>query len=218
MTVLILVLSAMMKPYGDMLTTSQGTWDSVEHPQTRTLYYVGELKNVGRRTLEAFEYSLLQPWDYMARCHSSTYVHKKNLVDYCETQPTADVFQGLKVDCAVPFIWGGGHFLMSRDVIERFVQNKDKWDMNLMEDNAMSGVATALGIPLSPGRSATIHLQEMKIDGAKVCLCYNCSDAFGFEDWADIKKAHPSFYFRVKQDLMRHLDLEIFRKLHEHYD
>jgi hypothetical protein len=235
MKVLILVLSAMREPWGAMLNTALETWDSEPHSQTETLYYCGksseqskpglfyspnfdeELERISARTMEAFEHSLTLEWDLMARVHSSCYVHKQNLVNYCETQPTEGVMQGLMTGGPTPFLWGGGHYLFSRDVIKKFVENPDKWTPLVMEDVAMTNAAFALGIPITSGRSATICLVDWTIEGKKLCLCYNAAESFEFTDWADIRKAHPSFYFRCKQDLKRHLDLEIFHKLHEHY-
>lgn len=236
MKVLILVLSAMREPWCDMYSVGLDTWDKEEHPQAQTVYYFGkhgtltqtkhlffssqhdeELERVSARTLEAFEYSLGLEWDLMARVHSSCYVHKQNLVKYCETQPTEGVMQGLMTGGDQPFLWGGGHYLFSRDVIEKFVEQKDHWNLNVMEDNSMTNMANLLGIPITPGKSATICLTDWRIDGPKLCLCYNLAETFEFVDWADIHKAYPNFYFRCKQDLKRHLDLEIFRKLHEYY-
>lgn len=235
MKVLILVLSAMREPWGAMLSVSKETWDAENHPRTQTLYYCGkssgqapicdvffsptlseELGDVSSRTMEAFEHALKLDWDLMARVHSSCYVHKGNLVDYCETQPTKGVMQGLMTGGDKPFLWGGGHYLFSRDVIEKFVDNSDKWDFGLMEDMSMTGAAKALDVPITPGNSATIVLRDWTIDGDKLCLCYNLSETFEFIDWTDVKKANPNYFFRVKQDLKRHLDLEIMRQLKLH--
>lgn len=237
MKTLILVLSAMRDPWDKMLTTSKETWDAPDETRydTDVLYYCGksnlpatdrvffspnhdeELERVTARTLEAFEHSLNWDWQYMARCHSSTYVHKRNLAKYCETLPSKDVLEGLMTSGERPFLWGGGHYIISRDVIEKFVQNKGIWDMNVMEDVSMTRAAEKLGIPISPGKSATICLEDWTIEGKKLCLCYNLAETFEFTDWADIMKAYPNYFFRCKQDLKRYLDLEIFRKLKEYY-
>jgi len=239
--VLILVLSARRDPWGSMLDCSIATWDSVEHPQTETRYYVGELglqpvtspfrlplwsevwyspnlteslEDVSPRTMEAFEKSLELEWDFMARTHSSTYVHKRNLVEFCETLHRKNLLCGLMVGGDKPFMWGGGSFIMSRDVIEQFVANKERWNLNVMEDNGITELANELSIPLSGnGRMASIDEHPTRY----VVTTYGTGDGFTFTDWSDINKAQPHFYFRCKQDLQRHKDLEIFRKLHQHY-
>lgn len=209
------------------------TWDSEDHPQTRTLYYCGksdkyqsdsvvfyspqfdeELERVAPRTMEAYEHALTIPgWDFVARTHSSTYVHKRNLVDFCETLHRKNLLLGLLVTGERPFLWGGGSYIMSRDVIEGLVANKDKWNNNIMEDGSITDLANELGIPLSGnGRMASI---DQTADGYLVTT-YGIGEGFKFSDWNDINRAQPHYYYRCKQDLRRHEDLMIFRKLKQH--
>lgn len=235
MNVLILVLSARRDPWGSMLDCAIETWDSEDHPQTRTRYYCGKspcgrlsdgkvwyspeltesLEDVSPRTIEAFERALgLHDWDFMARTHSSTYVHKRNLVEFCETLHRRNLLCGLMVGGDRPFMWGGGSFIMSRDVIEQFVANKERWNLNVMEDNGITELANELSIPLSgTGRMASIDEHPTRY----VVTTYGTGEGFTFTDWSDINKAQPHFYFRVKQDLQRHKDLEIMRQLKRHY-
>lgn len=232
MTVLILVLSARREPWGEMMDCSMETWDAEVHPNTRTLFYCGksdrpstsevfyspehdeELERVSPRTIEAFEKSLSIPnWDFMARTHSSTYVHKRNLVDFCETLPRENLLSGLLVTGERPFLWGGGSYIMSRDVIEKFVENKSKWNTSIMEDNSLTDLANELKIPMSGnGRMASID----KIDNGYLVTTYGVGEGFTFTDWNDINKANPHYYFRCKQDMRRHEDLMIFRELKKH--
>jgi hypothetical protein len=110
-------------------------------------------------------------------------------------------------------MWGGGSYIMSRDVIEQLVAAKDKWNNGIMEDNALTYLANELGIPMSGnGRMASIdqHGDEY------VVTTYGIGQGFTFSVWAEINRAQPHFYFRCKQDLRRHEDLMIFRKLHKH--
>lgn len=212
---------------------SMETWDSEDHPQTRTIYYCGksdqqvcsfntfyspqydeELERVAPRTMEAYEKSLELEWDFMARTHSSTYVHKRNLVDFCETLPRWNLLSGLLVTGERPFLWGGGSYIISRDVIEQFVENKQHWNNNIMEDNSLTDLANQIGIPMSAnGRMASID----KHGDEYLVTAYGVGEGFTFTDWNDVKKMHPHYYIRCKQDLRRHEDLMIFRKLHEYY-
>lgn len=239
MNVLILVLSARREPWGELMDCSMETWDAEDHPQTRTLYYCGKsisnsayqcsrvlcpnifyspeltesLEDVSPRTIEAFEKSLEYDWDFMARTHSSTYVHKRNLVEFCETLPKENVLSGLLVAGERPFLWGGGSYIISRDVIEKFVENKSDWDRNVMEDNSITDMAKWLEIPMSGnGRMASID----KVENGYLVTAYGVGEGFTFTDWNDINKAQPHFYFRCKQDLRRHEDLMIFRELKKH--
>jgi len=231
MKVLILVLSARREPWGDMMNCSMDTWDAEHHPQTTTLYYCGksnepstdkvfysprfdeELERVTSRTLEAFEKSLEYEWDYLARPHSSTYLHKRNLVKFCDTLPKENIVCGIMTTGDKPFIWGGCHFLFSRDVIEKMVERKDRWNHNVMDDNSITEMVALLEIPVTHGRSATINMQD---DGSYLCLTYGHGENFVFTDFEDMNKADGHFFFRCKQDLRRHEDLRIFRELKKH--
>lgn len=235
MKVLILVLSAMRDPWGQMLNVGLETWDKEEHPQTHTMYYIGKhaypdpcintdrvfcsaahdesLEQISARTIEAFEYSLTLEWDFMARTHSSTYVHKRNLVEFCEMLPAENVLAGLLTTGLEPFLWGGGSYIISRDVIKKIVANTEKWNLEVMEDNALTNLARDLDIPFTPGRMASID--ELK-DGSWLVTKYGEGAGFRFWDWAAVSEIHPHYYFRCKQDHDRTKDLEIFRQLKRH--
>jgi len=114
-----------------------------------------------------------------------------------------------------PFLWGGCQYIFSRDVIEKFVANKDKWRTDVMEDSSITFMAEELGIPIeSKGRCASINLMP---DGSWLCFTYNHGENFVFTDWNDINKAQPHFFFRVKHDPDRSVDAKVMRLLHDHY-
>ncbi len=234
MKVLILVMSARREPWGALMDAQMETWDAEDHPQTETLYYVGkcptclqtsqvfsslefteELEDISPRTIEAFEKSLDYEWEYMARVHSSTYVHKDNLVKFCHTLPRHKVIRGVMTGGDKPFMWGGCHYIYSRDVIDSFVRNKDKWNTKVMEDGSITELCQKLDLPLtSEGWSATIDMDEQT--GIYTCLLYNHGESFTFYDFADISRAEGHFFFRCKQDLRRHEDVRIMRELKKH--
>jgi len=229
--VLILVLSARRDPWGNLMDASMETWDSEDHPQTRTIFYCGrsqnpstdkifysptrgeELEDVSPRTIEALEKAVSIPdWDYLARPHSSTYVHKRNLVKFCETLPKENVVCGCMTGGEQPFIWGGCHFLFSRDVIEGMVANKDKWNTNVMDDQSITLMVNLLGVPVMEAHSATVNMTP----NGYLLMVYGHGENFEFTDFSDINKAEGHFFFRCKQDLRRHEDVRIFRELHKH--
>lgn len=229
MKVLILVLSARRDPWDKLMDCQLETWDAEYYPQTWTLFYCGKsdqpstpkvfyspaltesLEDVSSRTIEAFEKALELEWDCLARPHSSTYVHKANLVKFCETLPATDVLCGVMTEGPTPFIWGGCHYVFSRDVIERMVAHKDQWNRTGdMEDQAITKMAERLSIPVTPGWSATINLGS-----PNVCLTYNHGDSFNFTDYVGIwDNLDGHFFVRCKQDLRRHEDVMIMRELH----
>lgn len=231
MKVLILVLSARRTPWASMMQTSMETWDAEDHPQAQTLYYCGKseqpstdkvfysqrfdesLEHIAPRTMEAYEEALKLDWDFLARTHSSTYVHKRNLVKFIETLPKENVLCGLLTTGEKPFLWGGGSFIMSRDVIEKFVASKHAWNLHVMEDNSTTDLANELGIPFTAGRMASINV---KPDGSYLLMAYGHGDNFESKDWADLKKIEGHHYMRCKHDPDRTVDLKIFRELHAH--
>lgn len=222
---LILVLSAIKHPYGAMLEKAMATWDSIHQPNTTTLYYVGNegpsgpkifrsihdehLHNIGRRTIEAYGHSLTIPgWTHLARPHSSCYVHKRKMAEYVDALPDTDVMYGLQANTVhgESFLAGCGHYIFSRDVITKLVEHKDKWDHTIMEDNAVSKLSQSIGIPWGKIRTCSLDRQ---LDGQWICMSYGSAHpGFTFTDFKDLDKT-DHFYFRVKQDLQRHIDLEL---------
>lgn len=207
------------------------TWDSISHPQTSTIYYVGRstesprpstlysahdehLHNMGWRTLEAYEFALNNcTFDYIARPHSSCYVHKRKLVEWIDTIPESNVFAGLETDFyGMPYLWGGGHYVISRDVIEKMIANKRIWDHTLMEDVAASKLATQLGIPFFKGKSCSINPANRGWD----CVAYNGEQpGFSFTNFDEVNKLDQHF-FRVKHDPDRNVDLQTMDLLFKH--
>lgn len=233
MKALILVMSARRSPWGALMDASRETWDSVNHPQAQTLYYCGKatgerldrvfysnlsehLHDLSARTIEALAHSLtIADWDFLARPNSSCYVHKVNLVGHLETLPTKGVMQGLVTTGFTPnFMWGGGQYIFSRDVVEKMVSNRHKWNDRLQEDEALSRLAVVSGIEMNgSGRLASI---DKTGDGSFRCLLYGGGESFEFTDFADIRKADGHFFFRVKQDHDRTQDVRIMRELFQH--
>ena len=241
-------MSSRRTPWGELMDTSMDTWDKIEHPDTLTMYYCGntpgpvgdnifyskisdDLDDLSSRTMEAFELALAIPdWEHMARPNSSCYVHKQNLVEHIQTLPKLGVLKALLTsgEPGVRFLWGGGQFIFSRDVVEKIVANKDIWRNDLMEDVAISRMAEALDISLDQGAMAcsinSIHdpsfihtsIQNNDFTGEYLCLCYGGADNFTFRNFSDMRKAEGHFFFRLKQDHDRSLDLTMMRELHKH--
>lgn len=233
MKVLILVLSALRDPWGDLMKCSMATWDAVEHPDTQTLYYCGgyesnwfkdervryssmvdSLENISPRTFEAFQWALeIEGWDYIARPNSSCYVHKGSLVKHCETLPKEGVIRGAWTGGSSDqgFLWGGGQYIISRDVVEKMVA-AGGWRDTLMDDEAITRSAQGVGVDMHQGcMFASI---DDKLDGSWSCMCYGWPiEAFTFTDFADLKKADGHFFFRVKQEHSRRLDEKLMREL-----
>lgn len=220
-TVLIYVLSAWRPPYDKMIDTAKATWDAEPLKHTLTWYYCGnpvgndgprvvsfdagaeDYNTIGRKNIMAYEWALGLQWDFMARVNASCYVHKRRLLDHVQTLPATGLIRGIcsapTPACGVnrPFMWGGGQFIISRDVIEAFVRKKDHWRHDVMEDVAMSELAQDLGFSLDcNGLVCSINRTS---DGDRL-ITYN-----GPED--------AQFFFRCKYDPDRNVDADIMRSL-----
>lgn len=235
--VLILVLASRKAPYSSLIQTAMDTWDAEPLEGTRTVYYCGgyngansdrlisfpildELMSVGKITLAAFAHALKHwPFDYLARPNISCYVRKKLLFEHCQELPDRGVIQGIMAlptnHCQVnrPFLWGGGQYIMSHDVVENLVGQQSKWRHDLMEDVAMSELAQDCGHSLSNGMMCSINKKDG--DGWNV-LAYNGKQGFDFSDWKDVSKADDQYFFRCKHDPDRSVDGMVMRLLKQH--
>lgn len=232
--ILILVLSANRTPWHAMMLKQQATWDSVKNENTRTVFYVGaeehayfdgemlhshndeSLESIGRRTVEALEWSLTQPWDFIARPHSSTYMHKRRLCEFVETLPDAPVIYGLETPgpLETPYLWGGGHYVLHRAAVEALVANKDQWNHRHMEDVSMSKLAQDIGIPFGKGRSVGIDWKPDMQSAS--CITYNgAKGGFDFTDFRALDALDDQFFYRCKHDPDRSMDLRTMDLLHQ---
>lgn len=218
--------------YKNLYMVSQETWNSIPHPRTRTRFYFGNpvqpntpdtsyfpyddnLANLGRITLGAYEQALQEPdWDFIARVNASCYVHKRLLADYVDTKPDHGVLCGLIADSGLgfPYLWGGGQYIISRDVVEKLVAGKDKWNHRMMEDGAVSKLALDLEIPVDgKGRACSINAVE---DGY-LCIAYRDGEqgGFRFKTYEEFAEQNDQFFIRVKHDPNRAEDLVRMRSL-----
>lgn len=217
-----------------MIQTAMETWDAEPLEGTRTVYYCGrptggntdrllsfdvtdELNFVGRITLAAFTHALKEwQWDYLARPNISCYVRKKALRTHCDGMVKRGVIEGIRAEptyhCQIqrPFLWGGGQFILSRDVVENLVGRQSKWRHTLMEDVAMSELARECGFDLGNGRMCSID--KNGDDGWNV-TAYNGKPGFHFTDWQDVAKADDQYFFRCKNDADRSVDADVMRLL-----
>lgn len=224
--ILILIISSQLEPYAKMIQTSLQTWDSINIEGVESIFYCGNpvkentdkiiyfpldesYATMGEKTLRAFEWALQnKEFDYIARVNSSCYVNKKELIKYIQNLPDKEVFAGIGVDSEPKWMWGGGQYIISKDVIELFINNKGLWNHAIMDDVAISYLANELNTPYTNGRACSID----KNSKGWTCLCYGES-SIEFIDFADMNKLDNQFFIRVKQDLNRNRDEFIMREL-----
>ncbi len=236
-TVLVFVLSSHTAPYGAMINTAMATWDAEPLDGTKTVYYCGkptgndtdriisfyvenELATIGKKTLMAFRHALQWPWDYLARPNASCYVHKRRLLEHCQNLPELGLISGVGSEphwaCGIkrPFLWGGGQFIFSRDVVVGLLANEAMMRHDIMEDVALSELARECGFDLDgTGRMCSIDKDGDK--GWNV-TAYGGKPGFHFSDWKDVAQADDQFFWRCKHDPDRNVDALVMRLLKEH--
>lgn len=237
-TGLIMVLSALQEPYYKLANTSQKTWDSEPVENMETIFYFGrsdkknsdttiycpvdeDFFNIGYKNFYAFKWALeYKKWDYMIRPNASCYVHKTRLLNYIQTLPESNVYAGLRVCSVQPnYIWGPC-IIMSRDVVSKIVDNTDKWNHSLIEDQAMSYVVHELNIPYMTGPQTGLGICaiEQCQDDKKWRLISYLNSGYSFSDFRELQNDKDHFLFRCKhesdRDIDTHIMYQLFNNLH----
>ena len=229
--VLILVISADVHPYEEMINTSLKTWDSIEVPNCETIFYCGQsnkkdtdkviylpikdgLFQMGYKTILALEWALRnKEFDYIARVNSSCYVRKDLLVDHCQALPTENLMQGLVTESCygIDYCWGGGQYIISRDLVKQVVTHKSLWNHKIIEDVSISDLITRIGVPLNgDGNAYSIN----KTDNGWSAFVYGVGENMEFTDFSDLKQLESQYFIRVKQDGNRPMDKIVMENLY----
>jgi len=97
-------------------------------------------------------------------------------------------------------------------VVKALVVNASRWNHKFMEDQSMSWLVRDLGIPWDTnGKACSVNVVP---DGVSV-FPYGPGTVGGEgKTLADIPEDRFQHFIRVKQDLKRHLDIEIMKELH----
>lgn len=228
MKVLILTIGCQLPPWDVMPATSLNTWDKVEVENVDTVYYFGNpvkentdkfiyfpieegYSNMGYKMIEALDWCLKnKEFDFLCRVNSSCYVDKKKLIEYVSGLPEKELFAGGVVAASEnnpAWCWGGLQFVMSKDVVQGIIKNKDYWDHTKMDDVATSYLVTKIGVSFTNGIGCSID----KTDNGWRCLSYGC-ESIEFTDFNDVKRLGHHFY-RVKQDGNREMDAYLMNEL-----
>ncbi len=228
--VLILVVSVQAPPFGKMIETSLRTWDSIDVDGVETVFYCSRPKlqntekiiyidvdesyfTMGYKMHAAFDWALAnKEFDYIARVNASCYVDKKQLIAQVQDMADSNLFSCLEV-AATPteqkWSWGGGQFILSRDVVEQIIKHRNLWNHSIMEDKALGHLMNLLSIPYTRGKACSID----KLEGDKWrCLCYD-AESFEFTDFADVALKSKNYFYRVKQDYDRNMDEYVMNEL-----
>ncbi len=114
---------------------------------------------MGHKTIKAMEWILSNSnFDFLFRTNTSSYFSEERLSNYIKenfTKPEK-VYAGLihttndKEGKEITFASGSG-FILSRDVVESIVQNKNLWDHDYWDDVSLAIVMNKLNVPVSKG-------------------------------------------------------------------
>lgn len=162
--VIILVLSHYEEPYVMLENCIKQTWAKHNSDNVNVIFYHGGaeeevkddkiitnypegLHNIGYKTIRAFEILLQNNnFDYIFRTNSSSYVNIERLVEYLDDKPLDNFYHGIIGHHGdINFASGCGYFI-SKDVVEKVVENKDNWPHQIIDDVAIAFLLRSIGI------------------------------------------------------------------------
>jgi len=164
--VVVLVLSAEIEPYVSLENTIRNTWAKEKVPGVEIFYYYGGaadleiiedkiysrypegLYNIGYKTLDAFQLIKNFNFDYLLRTNSSSYVIQENLLKFLQDKPRENFYSGVNYTYHESGSYHGGKFcsgaayILSRDVFDKVLKSKSKWNHTLIDDVALGELIT----------------------------------------------------------------------------
>lgn len=171
MRTLVLVLSALQRPYPDLIRAQKRTWAARDLADVDVLFYYGGAETlrhgrdlfvaapdtyweIGHKTLACFEYVLQTlEFDLVFRTNCSSYVDLPNLRAWVSEHAVASRFYagvlGFHPPAGDVYASGSGYFL-SRDLVERVVQERASWDHGLHDDVALGKLLARAGVTPAP--------------------------------------------------------------------
>lgn len=172
MKIIILVLSINVDPWKTIEVEGvRKTWASKEIEDVKILYYYGGslinsldgdkiflsepegLMNIGYKTISAFNFIFKNfDFDILFRTNVSSYIDIELLKIFVNSVYHKNFFCGpIGNYFSLKFASGSGYFL-SKDLVEKVLRIKDKWNHNLIDDVALSQLLATENIFPIPGR------------------------------------------------------------------
>lgn len=162
--VIILVLSHFEEPYVMLENCIKNTWANHNFDNVKLFFYHGGekeliypdkiitnypegLDNIGYKTIRTFEILLKNyDFDYVFRTNSSSYINIEKLLTYLENKPRKSFYHGLiGKHLDLNYASGSGYFL-SKDLVEKIVENKNFWPHQLIDDLAIAHLLRDLNV------------------------------------------------------------------------
>ena len=218
--ILILVISSRKQPY-KMLEKKgvRETWGKNVNENVRIIYLHGDeikkpvlngdelivpapegITNIGYKMIQAFKYCLEHfNFTHIYRTNLSSYVHIPGLVKYATTTGFKNVYSGVinTFENKIKFISGSG-YLLSKDIVEKVINNNEKWEHELIDDVAL-------------GKLLVHYLQIAPMQCERLDILTKES-----LEYLTIELARKHFHFRCKGPIdEREHDIMVMKKLDE---
>lgn len=134
--------------------------------------------------------------DYLYTTTTGSYLQPKIIVDLCQQLPDKDVYAGSILNAGKRKFISGANRLMSRDVVQRLVNERRLLNPVYLEDLSQGIVLEKIGVPFH--ETPTINLHSL-------------DELFG----KNKQEVLANFHFRIKSYTDRSLnDVEIMQQLH----
>jgi len=165
MKILILVLSLWDNDiYTEFYKMQKCTWDSINIDDVDVYYYFGNfnndvivddkiflnineaLYNCGVKTLKCFDLVKEFEFDYIFRTNSSSYIDKELLKNWLIDKPKYRFYSGIIGNHNGIYFASGSGYIISRDVFDLILKNKDRWDHNYIDDVSLGLLLKNLNI------------------------------------------------------------------------
>jgi hypothetical protein len=227
MKIIILILSLEdNNKYTDLENCVRRTWAKNNNENITFLYYYGNsdkfnfigdkiytkytesLYNIGFKTLDSFDYIYKNmDFDYLFRTNTSSYININKMIEYLKEKPRQNYYSArINVEKnGIKFGSGSGYFL-SKDLIKFVLDNKSKWNHNLIDDVALGDLLLGKGFELF--QNPRLDIDDITEDN----LFYNLKPI-------DVNLLDINFHFRCKsKDPNRQIDISIIEYLHNHFN
>jgi hypothetical protein len=215
MKILILILSydAEYVAY-NRVNGIDATWrGAINDPDIQSYYYYGgassryhnkdeihlttinTLPTLGILTLECLGYVLANfEFDYILRTNISSYFHIENLKNWLRDKPLKSFYAGVVGDhSGIKFASGAG-ILLSRDSVEYLVSSKQRLNLRLMDDIAISEMLKGYTLTPAP-RIDFSSSSDFDPNFDRFNFHFRCKNLYGdrTDDCVTMGKIHDSF-------------------------
>jgi len=173
--------------YSKLEQTIRNTWGKNTPENVDLIFYYGDstndhlindklylnikekYENISHKTLKMYQFVEKSfEFDYIFRTNLSSYVYINELINFIKDKPKNNFFcgvQGYSKKHKIKYISGSGYFL-SRNLVKLIVEKSNQWDLNVIDDLALSKLMQQNNIPLINGKR--IDINDKKIGNINI--------------------------------------------------